>query len=116
MGWHRRDGGIRKYYCSNFREDGKRKKTYIGTGEVAEFESRREALRKFERELARQVWNKEKGAILEALDDFRELDNACNLLRDAVMLSSGFLRSGRRPWKESKRAKKILDGNVPGSD
>ena len=116
MGWHRRDGGIRKYYCSNFREDGKRKKVYIGTGEVAEFESRREALRKFEKDLARKVWNRDKAVIESAWNSFLEHDQICNLLHDATLLSEGFARQGRHPWKESKRAKKILDGNVPGSD
>jgi|GEM_PF-4656023 len=111
MGWMKRGGGTRKYYCRKVRTGCSTRTIYIGGGAVAELEARRAALHQFERELARQVWNKEKEFIFEALDDFRKLDNACNLLRDAVMLTSGFLWSGRRPWKESKYAKRYLDGN-----
>jgi len=106
VGWHTRRK--RKYHYRSKRVGNKIRKVYFGGGAVGEFAARLHALRQREKDQARAFWQQNKDCIDEAIDRFGELDDATELLRDAMLLAAGFHRPARHQWRIWRRGRRYL--------
>ena len=90
MGWERRGGNL--YYYQSEREDGRVRKRYIGTGQVAERIAHADASLR----LAREQRQAREGTELERLEalcaPLEELSEAAGVLARAHLVASGYRR------------------------
>ena len=106
MGWHTRRK--RKYHYRSKRVNGKVHKVYFGGGQIGEFAGRLHALSQREQEQLRLLWERDRDCIDEAIDRFGELDEGCDLLRDATLLAAGFHRPARHQWRIWRRGRRHI--------
>ena len=106
MGWYKR--GTRKYHYRSKRVGGKIRKVYFGGGTFGEFAAHLHELKQREQEQSRLIWQQGRQCIEEAIDRFGELDEGCDLLRDATLLVAGFHRPARHQWRIWRRGRRYL--------
>jgi hypothetical protein len=101
MAWEERERGGRYYYQSARDEDGKVKKRYVGSGEIAELIAHAEATRRRARE-ARRNRDKEELERMKALAaPVLEIDEAAEVLARAVLVASGYRRH-KGEWRRER--------------
>jgi hypothetical protein len=101
MAWEERERGGRYYYKSERTEDGKVKKHYIGSGEVAELIAHADETRRRARE-ARHAREREELERAEALAaPVLEIDEAAEVLARAVLVASGYHRH-KGEWRRER--------------
>jgi hypothetical protein len=100
MGWESRGG--RAYYYRGRRAGGRVVKEYVGAGPAADLVARHDALardrRQAEAEAARRTADE-----LAALDAaVAPLDELTDLVARAALLSAGYHRPNRGPWRKRR--------------
>lgn len=94
MAWERRKNGKRYFYLSVWK-NGRVEKEYFGRAELGVLAAHSMQLLKLRKEDQRQMKQR-----MQAADDaVRKLDIATDLILHATMLSRGFQRSDRHPWR-----------------
>lgn len=109
MGWETRKGGGR-YYTRSRRVNGRIRREYIGTGELAEAMAVLDALEREDRELKREEEQRER----KRLDDLdREARTYCaavdRILADALM-AAGYHRHARGEWRKKRHGSEENEG------
>jgi hypothetical protein len=106
MAWEKH--GEKRYYYRSTRVNGRVVKVYCGPGTVgrlaAEVDTRCQEERRAEHE-ARLAERIRLQALAAMTVQFRDL---CQVLADAVLLTAGFHRPNRQPWRKSHAARQAL--------
>jgi hypothetical protein len=101
MAWEERERGGRYYYQSERDEDGKVKKRYVGSGEVAELIAHADETRRRARE-ARRNRQREELARAEALAaPVLELSDISDVLVRAHLVAGGYRRH-KGEWRRER--------------
>ena len=106
MAWEKRENGKRYYYRS-VRDGRKVRRVYCGTGLVGQLMSDIDDHCRAQR-VAHNRTRQEQEARIEAVVALgQQLQAECVLLGEAVLLSFGFHRPNRVPWRRWNAAHKI---------
>jgi hypothetical protein len=101
MAWEQRERGGRYYYQSERDEDGKVRKRYIGSGELAELIAHAEETRRRAREAKRDREREELERAEALAAPVLEVDEAAEVLARAVLLASGYHRH-KGEWRRER--------------
>jgi hypothetical protein len=115
MGWETRRGRG-PYFCLSVRRFGRVTKEYYGKGQVAELATTLIAAQQVERRLARLQRQEEKARWAAALKAQQALDHLSNLLVQATLMMSGYLKPGSS-WRKKRNGKRTdTTEQTPGSE
>ena|SRR3712207_1220855 len=98
MAWEERARGGRYYYQSERGEDGKVRKRYVGTGEIAELVAHADATRQRVREARREEGREELERMRDLVAPALELDDAVEALVRAHLVAAGY-RGRKGQWR-----------------
>ena len=106
MGWETRKN--RRYFYRVFRNNGEKKRHYIGAGRLGSLASKLDKLRRAERAAAISAESIDRARYEEAEASCDQLWSESDLLITSSLLAAGFRRPGRHRWRKWKNAELIL--------
>jgi hypothetical protein len=104
MAWVKR--GEKAYFYRSVRREGRTEKIYYGAGPTGKFAAAADALRRAENKAEAEALRTQKDRLDVALT--RELYRGCALLAAAALLTAGYHRPVRHPWRPWRHGRKIL--------
>ena len=103
MPWEQR--GKRRYYYRAVRIAGRPRRTYVGTGIVAEMAAAADQQRRLQRQRQREEWEAAVAEINQTTGPIAELNEDLELLTRAAFLTAGFHQHVRGQWRRRRHAK-----------
>jgi hypothetical protein len=100
MAWETRRG--RKYYYRSRRVGGRVVKQYFGRGPVAELAAAMDADQRARRAAEAEVARCEQARLEPVQAATSQLDDVCDLLVNAMLISAGYHRPNYGPWRRRR--------------
>ena len=102
VAWETRRGGTHRYYTQSVRRGGRVVRVYVGTGPHAEAVAAADRERRVNLDARRAATRLTLGPIAEADAKVRALYDAAETAASAALLSAGYHRHDRGPWRRRR--------------
>jgi hypothetical protein len=98
----------KSFYYRTVRVGGRAKKVYVGGGLVGRAAAEEDARRRAERQASQAARAGQRATLEHAQRLARRFQRECELLAEAALLTSGFHRPSRHPWRKWHAATRAL--------
>jgi hypothetical protein len=106
MAWEKY--GRRRYYYRSVRRGGKVNKVYYGAGPAGQLAAAVDTLRRAEQRAEANARKAQKDRLDAAVTLTRDLSGGCEVLAAATLLTAGYHRPSRHPWRIWRDGRRAL--------